>query len=68
MSLKAFHVVFLIVSILMDLYFTVWSVQQYRATGSMLVFGLAAVSILFTVALLLYGRWFLRKTRGFSYL
>lgn len=68
MSLKAFHIVFMIVSMLLSLGFGVWAVRNYRADGdvSYLVCGLA--SFAFAGAMLVYGRWFMRKLRGVGYL
>lgn len=68
MSLKAFHLVFLVVSGLLCLGLGAWSYTEYRRTQSTeFVWGMI-VSLAALVALLVYGRWFLRKLRGVSYL
>lgn len=68
MSLKAFHIVFVTVSIVLCLGFGVWGIHEYRAVQdvSALVAGIG--SLLGCVVLGLYGRWFLRKLKGVSYL
>ena len=68
MSLKAFHIVFVTVSIVLAVGFGWWAVGNYRATGevSSLVGGVA--SLVGAGVLIVYGRWFLIKLRGFSYL
>ncbi len=68
MSLKAFHIVFVTVSIVLCLGFGVWGVREYRMEQdlSALVAGIA--SLLACVVLAVYGRWFLRKLKGVSYL
>ncbi|MDA0745340.1 MAG: hypothetical protein O2954_02410 [bacterium] len=63
MSLKAFHIFFMIVSILFCLGFGVWAVQD---GGENLAMGL--VSLAGCPVLTLYGVWFLRKMKGWSYL
>lgn len=68
MSLKAFHIVFVMVSTLLALGFGAWAIRDYRLHQEMpsLVLGLG--SLLGSVALVAYGRWFLRKLKGVSYL
>lgn len=63
MSLKAFHVVFIVASILLSFLVGAWGIQQYRleASGSGL-----AIGILFYVtgaALAVYAMRFVRKVR-----
>lgn len=68
MSLKAFHILFVTISMLMAGGFAAWAIVQYRATGEvgMLIGGV--ISALLFVAGGFYGRWFLRKLKGESYL
>lgn len=68
MSLKAFHIFFLIVSVATSLFFGVWSVREWRESGDMLYVGLALVSFGVLVALIPYGIWFIRKLKNVSYL
>ena len=66
MSLKAFHVFFIVVSTLCALMLGAWGVLEHSRTGSggaMLlgIGGFAAAAVL-----VVYGLWFLRKLRGVS--
>ena len=68
MSLKAFHIVFVAVSTLLCVGFGVWAIAEYRSHGDpgTLVAGVGSLSA--SLALVWYGRWFLRKLKGVSYL
>lgn len=68
MSLKAFHIVFITASVLLAFGFGAWSLVGYSDTGRRidLMFGVA--SVLIGVGLIVYGRYFLKKLRGISYL
>ena len=67
MSLKAFHILFITVSTLFSLGFAAWCLAHYRSTGDhdLLVAGIA--SVVGAAVLVVYGRWFLRKLKGESY-
>lgn len=69
MSLKAFHLVFIVSSILLAFGFGGWLLWQYslnRDNVLNLLFGVA--SVLIGVALGVYGRYFLKKLKHISYL
>lgn len=68
MSLKTFHLIFVTAAILLALGCAAWAVQNYRAEGGLgnLLFGIG--SALVGVALIVYERYFLKKTRGLGYL
>jgi hypothetical protein len=68
MSIKAFHFVFVAVSILLCVFVAVWGVSSWRSSGEpgQLVFGGGA--IVSGMVLLIYGRYVMRKLRGMSYL
>ncbi len=69
MSLKAFHVVFITASSALAFGCAVWELKTYwsaEGATSDLIFGLA--SGLAGVGLILYERYFLKKTRNVSYL
>ena len=68
MSLKAFHVVFIGLSILLMLLLSGWSLGNYRTSGARmdLVWGLLAQAG--AALLLCYGRYFLKKLKHISYL
>lgn len=69
MSLKAFHLVFITAAILLAFGFSAWLLKGYFSPGgraSDLVFAL--VSIAAGVGLIVYERYFLKKTKNVSYL
>jgi hypothetical protein len=68
MSLKAFHIVFIVTAILLALGFGAWELKAWwevRATAD-LMFGIA--SVLVGVGLIFYARYFLKKLKNVSYL
>lgn len=68
MSLKAFHVVFLVAAVLLAGWTAWWAWGRWAAGEGGGWLALAAASAAAIVALVVYGAWFLRKTRGVSYL
>ena len=68
MSLKAFHVVFIIVSILLAAWFGWWSVNSYRNTAEVSHLVMGAFSFIGMIVLVFYFRWFLKKLKNESYL
>jgi hypothetical protein len=64
MSLKAFHVFFILVSTLFAFGFGVWSLVEHNRTGAGGALVLAVVAIAAGGALVAYGLWFLRKLKG----
>jgi hypothetical protein len=68
MSLKAFHLIFVTASIAVSLFLGVWSFLSYRNTGSHTDLVFVAASAMAVVALVWYGRYFLRKLKHISYL
>ncbi|MCH7924522.1 MAG: hypothetical protein IIC51_03200 [Planctomycetes bacterium] len=68
MSLKAFHIVFVLVSTLLAGGFGAWSIREFRSDGSISTLVIGISSLFACVALIVYGRWFLRKLKGISYL
>lgn len=68
MSLKSFHIFFIVISVVCCLGFGVWAVLDFLETGTDTNLFLGTVSLLFSVLLVGYGFWFLRKLKGWSYL
>jgi hypothetical protein len=68
MSLKAFHVVFVIASLLLTLGFGLWCIREYSDGGGRQMLFVAGMSFGATVVLAVYGIWFLRKLKHVSYL
>ena len=68
MSLKAFHIFFIVLSTLLALAFGVWGVDDFNRSGSRVHLALGVGSFLASGALVWYGIWFLRKLKHESYL
>lgn len=68
MSLKAFHVAFIVVAILLAGWVAVWGVQEFRAGGGGWEILLGAASALAAVGLGVYLVKFVKKMKGVSYL
>jgi hypothetical protein len=69
MSLKAFHLVFIITAIMLAFGFGAWSLLNYYSPHGLagdLVSGIG--SIVVGVALVVYERYFLKKTKNVSFL
>lgn len=60
MSLRAFHVVFIVASMALALWTGVWATGQGGGGWT----ALAAACFVAFAALVVYGVWFLRKTKG----
>ena len=63
MSLKAFHIFFIFISIVFLLGFGFWSFQEYGITGDVneLLYALFAAGGI--IALIIYGAYFLKKMK-----
>ena len=68
MSLKAFHLVFIIISILFTLMFGVWGVVHHGSSGKTGELVLGILSLAGTVGMSVYLRYFLKKLKHISYL
>ena len=68
MSLKAFHIVFVVASILLAFFFGVWLLHDYRATREAAELIVGILSILAGLGLIGYGKSILRKLKHISYL
>lgn len=68
MSLKTFHIIFVSVSLLLTLGFGLWAVRDYQAAGDRTSLYMGIGSFLVMVVLAVYGVWFLKKLKGFSYI
>lgn len=64
MSLKSFHIFFIIVSCVFCMGLGVWGVMDFQETGNGQNLALAAVGFISGVSLVIYGIWFLRKLKG----
>ena len=68
MSLKAFHVFFIVVSMALCVGLGVWATQDFARSGSGVHLALGVGSFIGSILLAWYGVWFLRKLKGVSYL
>ena len=68
MSLKAFHIIFVIASTLLAFGFGAWEVQDYFVTHEKQSLLLGILSLLGGIALLWYGKVVLKKLKHISYL
>jgi len=63
-SLKAFHILFIVLSILLAFAFGVWGLRAYSIQGESVYRNLGLISLGAGAGLVFYGVWFLRKTKG----
>ena len=68
MSLKAFHIVFIIFSIALTVGFGAWATRDFAQSGSLVNLSLGVGSFIGSVVLACYGVWFLRKLKAVSFL
>ncbi len=68
MSLKTFHIFFILVSTLLALVFGVWAIDDFGRSASGVSLALGVGSFLTSGLLVCYGIWFLRKLKNVSYL
>ena len=69
MSLKAFHIVFVMVSTLLAAGFGFWCIRQSQGSdGSTGELALGIGSLVMAALLIWYGGYFLRKLKHISYL
>ena len=65
MSLRAFHLLFIALSVALAGFVAAWAAGQYRAAHDASYAVAAVAAIAGAAGLAVYGRMFLRKTRGF---
>ncbi len=58
MSLKAFHIFFIVIAVFLAVGCAAWAFLNHTA------FGFGVASIVAAVALVIYGVWFVRKSRN----
>ena len=64
MSLKAFHLLFIALSIVLAAFLAAWAVGQYRTVHEVAYLGAGAASVITAAALAMYAVAFQRKTRN----
>lgn len=65
MSLRAFHLLFIGLSVVLAAFFAAWAVLQYRLVHEVVYALTAVVSAAASAGLVVYGAAFQRKTRRF---
>ncbi len=63
MSLKAFHILFIIASILLALGYAAWELRGYTMNGSLMHLVVGVLSVCAAVVLVVYGIRFMRKLK-----
>lgn len=66
MSLRAFHLLFIAVSVILSAFFAAWCAGQYQITHQAGYAATGVLSVAATGALAVYGAAFQRKTRRWS--
>lgn len=56
MSLRAFHIIFIIATIVLSLYVALWGIREYAQGRNGGALGLGIVFLLTAVALMIYGK------------
>jgi len=67
LSLKTFHIVFVVLSTLLSLGFGLWAAMEYADRRAAGLLAAAVGSVLFAGLAVWYGVWFLRKLKHVSY-
>lgn len=67
MSLKAFHVFFVTISILMCISLGVWGVRAAGSDETALPMAMGVAGFAGALILIVYGAWMLKKLKRFSY-
>jgi len=66
LSLKSFHIFFIVVSVLVTFGFCVWSARAYSEAHSAGTLWMGIGALLIGIALIIYGRTFLKKYKHLS--
>ena len=61
MSLKSFHIIFILVSSLFSIIFSYWCYNQWSLYQDNQYLVYLSIGIVLCVSLLVYGRWFLKE-------
>ena len=66
MSLKSFHIIFICISTLFSIFFGYWCYNEWSQIGGMQYIVFATISVALTIAMLIYGKWFLKEISGLN--
>ena len=56
MSLRAFHIVFIIVTVALSLFVTMWGIREFARERDLAALGMAVLFLGTAVALVIYGK------------
>lgn len=68
MSLKAFHIAFVVISLTLAIGFGYWCMKGFFAGGEVVLLVAGIASLAAAIGLGMYGRYFLRKLKGIPFL
>ena len=68
MSLKAFHIFFIVVSVLLSFGFGVWGIYTHLTHGNLGFMLMGIVAFIIGIVLIIYGINFLNKLKHIGYL
>jgi DNA-binding transcriptional regulator of glucitol operon len=68
MSLKAFHILFITLALLMCLGLGAWGLRTYQLTHEAMTLYIGVGSLAAGVVMGFYGAWFLKKLRNVSFI
>jgi uncharacterized PurR-regulated membrane protein YhhQ (DUF165 family) len=63
MSLRAFHIIFVIVTVILSLYVALWGIREFSQERSMGALALAILFFITAVGLIVYGKKAYRKLK-----
>ena len=66
MSLRAFHLLFIAVSVMLTAFVAAWAINEYRTVHDSAYIGACVASAVTGIGLAIYGAVFQRKSRRFS--
>jgi len=66
MSLKSFHIIFICISTFFSIFFGYWCYNEWSQIGDMQYIVYSSISVAFTIAMLIYGKWFLKEISGLN--
>ena len=61
MSLKSFHIIFILVSSSLSICYSVWCYKQWALYEDSQYIVYLSIGIVLTVSLIVYGKWFLKE-------
>ena len=68
MSLKAFHLFFVLICTVLSAGMGIWAARQYADSGAWGYLAMAVLSFTGGIVLVIYCFWFLRKLRNVSFI